>query len=61
MLNQPFSSFYGPQWNELSPGEATHFMTLTHWIEAKKFDLSKHSEVISELLMMQSEYDARKF
>ena len=61
MLNQPFTSFYGPQWNELCIGEATHFMTLTHWIEAKKFDLSKHSEVISELLMMQSDYDARKF
>lgn len=60
MLLQRFSSFYGPELTEIGTGEATHFLSLTHWIEARKFDLSKHASLVQELLLMPTEYEVRR-
>ena len=60
MLLHPLSSFHGPEFYELETGSATHFLSLTHWIEARKFDLSKHAGVVQELLMMPNEFEARR-
>lgn len=61
MLLQPLSSFYGPEIAQLEIGAPTHFLTLSHWIEAKKFDLGLHALLVQELLMMPGEHEARKF
>ena len=60
MLLQQFSSFYGPELSEITPGEAVHFLSLTHWIEARKFDLSKHASLVSEMLLMPNEFEVRR-
>ncbi|MEQ6436294.1 hypothetical protein V8Z74_14870 [Comamonas sp. w2-DMI] len=61
MLLQPLSSFHGPEIAQLQNGAPAHFLTLSHWIEAKKFDLGLHAELVQELLMMPGEHEARKF
>ena len=60
MLLHSFSSFYGPEFSEVQSGSAAHFLSLTHWIEARKFDLSKHAGLVQELLMMPNEYEVRR-
>ena len=60
MLLHPFSSFYGPELPELEAGQAAHFQSLSHWIEVRKFDLSKHAGLVQELLLMPNEFEARR-
>lgn len=59
MLAKAFNSFYGPELSLLGEGES-HFLTLTHWIEARKFDIHKHEQLVLEILAMPNEYQARR-
>lgn len=61
MLRRPLSSFFGPELAQIEVGVPTHFLTLSHWIESKKFDLSMHGQLVQELLMMPGEHEVRKF
>lgn len=61
MLLRQLSSFKGPVLKQIDAGSPLHFLTLTHWVEASKFDLGLHSHVVEELLLMPGEHDARKF